>query len=143
MSRILGEQGQVTFRSADVWGRAPVVPGHLVTLVIERRWTWRGDAYASGKIENLRIDVAKLGLEPLPLEGGELDDVCALVPSPTGGRILTRRCGRSSRRRHVRRSSSTASRGARSRGWTSKRTRRATQRSWRKPAIAKAHGSSL
>jgi hypothetical protein len=75
--RILGEQGQVTFRSADVWGRAPVVPGHLVTLVIERRWTWRGDAYASGKIENLRIDVARLGIEPLPLEGGELDDVAS------------------------------------------------------------------
>lgn len=72
--RILGEEGQVTFRSGDVWG---VVPGHLVTLVIERRWTWRGDAYASGKIENPRIDVAKLGLEPLPLEGGELDDVAS------------------------------------------------------------------
>jgi hypothetical protein len=72
--RILGEQGEVTFRSGDVWG---VVPGHLVTLVIERRWTWRGDPYASGRIENPRIDVSKLGLEPLPLEGGELDDVAS------------------------------------------------------------------
>lgn len=70
--RILGEDGQVTFRSGDVWD---VVPGHIVTLVIERRWTWRGDAYASGKIENPRIDVAKLGIEPLPLNGGELEDV--------------------------------------------------------------------
>jgi len=72
--RILGDEGQVTFRSGDVFG---VVPGHLVTLVIERRWTWRGDAYASGKIENRRIDVARLGLEPLPLEGGELEDVAS------------------------------------------------------------------
>jgi tetratricopeptide (TPR) repeat protein len=72
--RILGEEDQVTFRSGDV---CDVVPGHLVTLVIERRWMWRGDAYASGRIENARIDIAKLGLEPLPLEGGELEDVAA------------------------------------------------------------------
>jgi tetratricopeptide (TPR) repeat protein len=75
--RILGEEGHVTFRSGDVWGVAPVVPGHLVTLVIARRWTWRGDAYASGKIENPRIDVAGLKLAPLALEGGELDDVAS------------------------------------------------------------------
>ncbi len=72
--RILGEVGQVTFRSGDVWD---VVPGHLVTLAIHRRWTWRGDAYASGEIEDPRIDVAKLGLEPLPLQGGELEDVAS------------------------------------------------------------------
>ena len=36
--RILGENGQVTFRSGDVWD---VVPGHLVTLAIDRRWTGR------------------------------------------------------------------------------------------------------
>lgn len=72
--RILGEEGQVTFRSGDV---ADVVPGHLVTLVVERRWTWRGDAYASGRIENPRIDIAKLGLEPLSLDGGELEDVAS------------------------------------------------------------------
>ncbi|MBN2496153.1 MAG: tetratricopeptide repeat protein [Deltaproteobacteria bacterium] len=70
--RILGEEGQVTFRSGDIWD---VVPGHLVTLVVERRWTWRGGEYASGKIESPRIDVAKLGIEPLPLEGGEIYDV--------------------------------------------------------------------
>jgi hypothetical protein len=70
--RILGEDSQLTFRSTDVWR---VVPGHLVTLVLGKRWTWRGDPYASGKIENARIDVAKIGLKPLPLEGGELEDV--------------------------------------------------------------------
>ncbi len=70
--RLLEEKGQVTFRSGDVWD---IVPGHLVTLVIERRWTWRGDAYASGRIENPRVDVTKLGLEPLPLDGGELQDI--------------------------------------------------------------------
>src|SRR5437899_7047649 len=50
--RIMTEEGQVTFRSGDAWD---IVPGHVVTLVIERRWTWRGDAYASGKVENPRI----------------------------------------------------------------------------------------
>lgn len=72
--RLLGEQGEVTFRSGDVWG---VVPGHIVTLVVERRWAWHGDAYASGRIEDPRIDIPKLGLEPLPLEGGELEDVAS------------------------------------------------------------------
>jgi hypothetical protein len=44
--RILGEDGQVTFRSKDV---CDVVPGHVVTLVIEKRWTWHDHAYASGR----------------------------------------------------------------------------------------------
>ena len=70
--RIPGEPGQLTFRSSDAQA---VVPGHVVTLVIEKRWTWLGDAYASGRIENPRIDVAKLGLEPLPLHKGHLLDL--------------------------------------------------------------------
>lgn len=64
----------MTFRSRDV---RYIVPGHVVTLVIEQRWTWRGQAYASGRIEDPRIDVTKLGLEPLPLEGGELHEVAS------------------------------------------------------------------
>ena len=75
--RVLGVQDQLTFRSGDIWGMVPVVPGHVVTLVVERRWSWRGDAYASGRIENPRIDVGKLGLVPLPLTGGELEDVAS------------------------------------------------------------------
>ena len=70
--RLLGEDGSVTFRSPDAYR---VVPGHLVTLVISRRWIWRGDSYASGRIENPRIAVEKLGLVPLPLEGGEPMDI--------------------------------------------------------------------
>lgn len=70
--RILGEDRQVTFRSADA---SEVVPGHRVTLVIEQRWTWRDDAYASGQIENPRIDVERLGLVRLPLQGGQLEDL--------------------------------------------------------------------
>src|SRR6266545_6995208 len=70
--RIQGEHDQVTFRSGDL---ELVVPGHMVTLVFERRWTWRGDSYGSGRIENPRIDVLSLGLVPLPLRGGELLDL--------------------------------------------------------------------
>ncbi len=62
--RIPSENAQVTFRSSDA---SDVVPGHVVTLVVKKRWTWRGSAYASGEIENPRIDIAKLGLTPLPL----------------------------------------------------------------------------
>jgi len=70
--RVPGEDGQITFRTKDAW-RA--VPGHLATLRIEKRWSWNGDAYASGRVEELRIDVARLGLVPLPLEGGEVGDL--------------------------------------------------------------------
>ena len=58
------ESLQVTFRASGAW---EVVPGHVVTLVMERRWPWQDDAYASGAIEDARVDVPKLGLTPLPL----------------------------------------------------------------------------
>lgn len=70
--RVLGEPDQITFRSTDVSG---VVPGQIVTLRFEKRWTWRENAYASGHIERPRIDVARLDLPPLPLHGGELMDL--------------------------------------------------------------------
>ena len=73
--RVFGEDGQVTFRSSDAWD---LVPGHVATLVAERRWTWLGDAYASGRIEDTRIDVQKLGLVPLPLHDGEPKDLRSL-----------------------------------------------------------------
>jgi hypothetical protein len=87
--RIQGEEGQVTFRSSNVWN---VVPGQLVTLVVANRWTWRDDVYASGRIESPRIAVEEMGLEPLPLRGGELEDP---PPSPTAVRIPMRRSGES------------------------------------------------
>lgn len=70
--RALTEAGQITFRSRDVWR---VVPGHLVTLVVEKRWTWKADEYATGLIENPRIAVEKLALEPLPLHDHGLEDL--------------------------------------------------------------------
>ena len=69
--RILGEAGELTFKSGDA---CELVPGHVATLRITKRWTWRGDAYASGEVERAVLDVARLGLEPLPLRDGELFD---------------------------------------------------------------------
>lgn len=63
--RILGEEGQVTLHARDL---SHIVPGHVVTLAIQERWTWRGDARARGELTAPRIDVDKLGLVPLPLE---------------------------------------------------------------------------
>ena len=50
-------------------------PGQIVTLIIAKRWTWKGDDYASGRIENPRIEIEKLGLIALPLSGGDLVDL--------------------------------------------------------------------
>ena len=60
-----GEDGEVTFRSADVWR---LVPGHSIVAQVQKRWTHRGHGYASGRVESERIDVAALGLEPLPMD---------------------------------------------------------------------------
>jgi len=63
--RFVGEEGEVTFRSTDTWKLAP---GHVAELKLNKRWTHRGHAYASGKVSSVRIDIPALGLEPLPLE---------------------------------------------------------------------------
>lgn len=70
--RIFGEDQQVTLRSRAV---AHLAPGQIITVRFEKRWKHRGDDYASGQIEAARIDVTKLGLEPLPLDGGELENL--------------------------------------------------------------------
>ena len=70
--QIRGQTGQLTFRSEDV---ESVVPGQIATLHVERTWTWRGDAYACGRIRDPRVDVASLGLVPLPLKGGDFADL--------------------------------------------------------------------
>jgi tetratricopeptide (TPR) repeat protein len=72
--RILGEEASITLRASGV---AELVPGQIVTVKIEKRWSFRGDPYASGQIERARIDIAALGLVPLPLDGGELEDLRA------------------------------------------------------------------
>jgi len=70
--RICGESGELTFKSEDIWH---IAPGQIVTLLIAKRWIWKGDDYASGRIENPRIEIEKLGLIALPLSGGDLVDL--------------------------------------------------------------------
>jgi hypothetical protein len=62
--RILGERSEITFRSSDFWD---LVPGQIATLVLTRRWTFGRDNCASGRVVQARVDLAKLGLTPLPL----------------------------------------------------------------------------
>lgn len=62
--RLLGERSELTFRSRDFWR---LIPGQIVTLHLTRRWTFGRDACASGRFVQARVDLAKLGLEPLPL----------------------------------------------------------------------------
>lgn len=70
--RVVGEEAAISLRASGV---KKLAPGQLVTLQIDRRWSTRGEDYASGRIEDVRIDVARLGLEPLPLEGPYVEDL--------------------------------------------------------------------
>lgn len=70
--RILGEDVPISLRASGV---KKLVPGHLATILLDRRWSARGERYASGRIENVCIDIARLGLEPLPLEGPHVEDL--------------------------------------------------------------------
>ena len=70
--RVFGEDVELTFRTA---GAYELIPGQIATLRLDKRWTYRDDAYASGRVEAARIDIARLGLEALPLHGGDLVDL--------------------------------------------------------------------
>jgi len=65
---------EITFRSSGFWR---LVPGQVVTLHPERRWTYGGHAYASGSVASPRVEIAALGLKPLRLEDQGLMDPCA------------------------------------------------------------------
>lgn len=71
--RIPGEDTAITLRSSG-YDAMRVAPGQLIDATLNKRWTWRGDAYASGSVERAWTDVQALGLEPLPLtDQGVLD----------------------------------------------------------------------
>ncbi len=60
--RVFGEDVELTFRTA---GAYELIPGQIATLRLDKRWTYRDDAYASGRVEAARIDIARLGLEAM------------------------------------------------------------------------------
>lgn len=63
--RVLGQTDELTVRAPEL---ACVAPAQIATLRLTKRWTWRGDAYASGQLIDVKTDIARLGLTPLPLE---------------------------------------------------------------------------
>lgn len=63
--RLVGESEPVTLRAA--LGLGEMVPGEAAEVEIDRRWQFKGYAYASGRVLSSRVDVARLGLAPLPL----------------------------------------------------------------------------
>ena len=136
--RILGETGEITFRSQDIWD---IVPGHLVTLVIEKRWVWKGDEYASGAIENPRIAIEKLDLTRSRCMAVTLR-TCDLVTSPTASPILTRRSGAHSPRILVAPLTWTPSPGANFQEQASRRISRARRQSLPALAIMRAPANS-
>jgi len=62
--RTVGEDGDVTFHCGVTFLAAP---GHMATLRLKRRWTWRGDAHPSGERDALRFGLESPGIDPLPL----------------------------------------------------------------------------
>ena len=69
--RVLATGEVLTVRAGDLWH---VMPGHVVSLVLKRRWRHLGHLYGEGELRDARIDVPALGLPPLRLEErGPLD----------------------------------------------------------------------
>lgn len=60
---LAGETEPVTLRA--VLPLPEMVPGLVAEVAVDRRWQFKGHAYASGRILSSRLDVATLGLVPL------------------------------------------------------------------------------
>jgi len=72
--RVQGEEGTLTLR-CDTSDARRVVPAQLIEATITKRWTWRGDPYATGRVERAWTDIRALELEPLPLTEGTVVDL--------------------------------------------------------------------
>gem|GEM_PF-7126033 len=62
--RVLATREELTVRARDLWH---VMPGHVVTLALERRWRHRGQLYAVGDMLATRIDAQALELPRLQI----------------------------------------------------------------------------
>jgi len=65
--RIRGEEGTVTLR-CGTYDAMRLKPAQLIEVTLNKRWTWRDDAYASGVIDKIWFDAAALDLVPLPMK---------------------------------------------------------------------------
>ncbi len=71
--QVPGESGSFTLRCSG-YDAHLIAPGQFVELTVSKRWTWRGDVYVTGTIEQVWTNVPALALTPLPLsEHGEHD----------------------------------------------------------------------
>lgn len=95
--RRLVDGEEITYRSSGFW---KLVPGQIVTLQPERRWTYGGHAYASGSVASPRIDIAALGLKPLRLEDQGLMDPRKIHEPIEEPPLLRRMWLRTSKPRH-------------------------------------------
>ena len=85
--RVQGEEGTLTLRCAGNRAFVNVVPAQFIEATVNRRWLWRGDPYASGKIERVWTDIPALKLEPLPIKKQGVVDIArvyepVLPPDP-------------------------------------------------------------
>src|SRR5690606_15100630 len=62
--RVLSTGEELAVQAPDLWH---VVPGHVVTLALDRRWRQDGRAFAAGELREPRVDVRALGLPRLQL----------------------------------------------------------------------------
>jgi hypothetical protein len=63
--RYLGSEERITLGAKRFWDLAP---GEIVSVRVNKRWTYAGNPYLSGEIESRRIDAGALCLRPLGLE---------------------------------------------------------------------------
>ena len=74
--RLLGEsEGDAVTLRCSSYDAMRVAPAQLIEATLRKRWTWRGDAYASGSITRVWTDVSALDLEPLKLEDHGICDL--------------------------------------------------------------------
>ena len=64
--RVLGSPQEITYRSSGS-ETLRLVPGHVVRVKTNKRWTHRGAPYMSGEVIETRVDAAALSLPPLAL----------------------------------------------------------------------------
>ncbi|HBN07792.1 MAG TPA: cytoplasmic protein [Cyanobacteria bacterium UBA8530] len=63
--RLLDSDRTVTLRARLLWD---AVPGTIITVKPNKRWSFNGHPYLSGEVEATRLDAAALDLVPLRLE---------------------------------------------------------------------------
>lgn len=87
--RVVGTGEELTVRAEKLWH---VMPGHVVTVRVERRWRKGGQLYAVGEVRDVRVDATVFGLPPLRVhERGPLSPFAPPATDPEPLRKLKAR----------------------------------------------------